>query len=163
MTHRIQEVKPIENFILLVEFQNGVEKIYDIKKLYPCLPQFKVFETDLFLFNNVKVDTGGYGISWNDDLDLDAEEIWENGKATGRIKSVDLLMETGINLMKAREKMGITQKELAERTGIYQADISKIERGIANPSLKVLNRLADGMNMKLNLTFVSTRENEEIK
>lgn len=163
MTHRIQEVKPIENSILLVEFQNGVEKTYDVKELYSCLPQFKVFETDLFLFNSVKVDTGGYGISWSDELDLDAEEIWENGKATGRIKSIDLLMETGINLMKAREKMGITQKELAERTGIYQADISKIERGIANPSLKVLNRLADGMNMKLNLTFVSIRENEEIK
>ena len=81
------------------------------------------------------MDTGGYGISWSDELDLDAEEIWENGKATGRIKSIDLLMETGINLMKAREKMGITQKELAERTGIYQADISKIERGIAEAHL----------------------------
>lgn len=80
MMHRIQEVKPIENSILLVEFQNGVEKTYDVKELYSCLPQFKVFETDLFLFNSVKVDTGGYGISWSDELDLDAEEIWENGK-----------------------------------------------------------------------------------
>ena len=41
MTHRIQEVKPIENFILLVEFQNGVEKTYDVKELYSCLPQFE--------------------------------------------------------------------------------------------------------------------------
>ena len=80
MMHRIQKVKPIENSILLVEFQNGIEKTYNIKGLYSCFPQFEVFETDLFLFNSVKVDTGGYGISWNDNLDLDAEEIWENGK-----------------------------------------------------------------------------------
>ena len=57
------------------------------------------------------------------------------------------------NLAKARDIAGITQKELAERTGIYQADISKIERGIANPSLSTLKRLADGMGMELQLTF----------
>lgn len=38
MVHRIQSVKPSENAILLVEFQNGVEKTYDIKELYSCLP-----------------------------------------------------------------------------------------------------------------------------
>ena len=57
MMHRIQKVKPIENSILLVEFQNGIEKTYNIKGLYSCFPQFEVFETDLFLFNSVKVDT----------------------------------------------------------------------------------------------------------
>lgn len=56
-------------------------------------------------------------------------------------------------MTKARDVAGITQKELAERTGIYQADISKIERGIANPSLATLKRLADGMGMELQLTF----------
>ena len=52
-----------------------------------------------------------------------------------------------------RKEKGITQKELAERTGIYQADISKIERGLANPSLSTLKRLAEGMGMELQLAF----------
>ena len=39
----------------------------------------------------------------------------------------------------------LTQKELAERTGINQADISKLENGTRNPSLKLLKRLADGI------------------
>ena len=39
----------------------------------------------------------------------------------------------------------LTQKELAERTGINPADISKLENGTRNPSLKLLKRLADGI------------------
>ena len=48
---------------------------------------------------------------------------------------------------------GLTQKELAERTGIAQGDISKLEKGNANPSLKTLKRLADGMGMTLKIAF----------
>lgn len=48
----------------------------------------------------------------------------------------------------------MTQKELAEKTGIYQADISKLERGIGNPSLSTLKRLADGLGMKLQIDFI---------
>ena len=57
-------------------------------------------------------------------------------------------------LLFAREQANMTQKELAEKTGIYQADISKIERGIGNPSLQTLKRLADGLGMELDIDFV---------
>lgn len=57
-------------------------------------------------------------------------------------------------MIDARKVSGLTQKDLAERTGIAQADISKLENGNANPSLKTLQRLADGMGMKLKLEFV---------
>ena len=50
-------------------------------------------------------------------------------------------------LARARREIGITQKELARRTGITQADISRLERGNANPSVKTLQRLAAGMDM----------------
>lgn len=53
----------------------------------------------------------------------------------------------------ARISQNLTQKELAERTGINQADISKLENGTRNPSLKLLKRLADGMDMDLKLVF----------
>lgn len=58
----------------------------------------------------------------------------------------------------AREQSKLTQKELSERTGIYQADISKIERGVGNPSLLTLKRLADGMGMDLQIDFVKKEE-----
>ena len=56
-------------------------------------------------------------------------------------------------IIDARHASGLTQKELAERTGIAQGDISKLEKGNANPSLKTLKRLADGMGMTLKIAF----------
>ena len=152
MTHKIVSVKPMKNFVLLVGFQNGIEKTYDMRTLYPIFPQFEVFENDINLFNQVQVDMGGYGISWNDDLDLDAEDIWEDGIEVGK-KEVDIIALLAENLVKARDSVGMTQKQLAEVTGIYQADISKIERGLANPSVSTLKRLADGMGLNLKIEF----------
>ena len=54
----------------------------------------------------------------------------------------------------ARTSQNMTQKELAERTGINQADISKLENGTRNPSVNLLKRLADGMGMVLKIEFV---------
>ena len=56
-------------------------------------------------------------------------------------------------LIDARKQSGLTQKQLAERTGIAQADISRLERGAGNPSLKTLHRLAEGMGMRLKIDF----------
>ena len=53
-----------------------------------------------------------------------------------------------------REQNHLTQKELAERTGINQADISKLENGTRNPSVNLLKRLAEGMGMALKIEFV---------
>ena len=54
----------------------------------------------------------------------------------------------------ARQASGLTQQQLAARTGINQADISKLENGSANPSLRTLQRLAAGMGMNLRIEFV---------
>ena len=57
-------------------------------------------------------------------------------------------------IIDARKNSGLTQKELAEKTGITQGDISRLENGNSNPSLRTLLRLAEGMGMKLRLEFV---------
>lgn len=58
------------------------------------------------------------------------------------------------SLMSARVKSGLTQKELSIRSGIDQANISKIETGVYNPTLNILRKLADAMNMDLRIEFV---------
>lgn len=58
------------------------------------------------------------------------------------------------SMIDARRLSGLTQKELSARTGITQGDISKLEKGSANPSLRTLERLAVGMNMTLKIEFV---------
>lgn len=57
-------------------------------------------------------------------------------------------------IVDARTSQNLTQKQLAEKTGINQADISKLENGTRNPSLKLLKRLADGMGMDLKVSFI---------
>ena len=56
-------------------------------------------------------------------------------------------------IVEARTSQNLTQKELSERTGIAQTEISKLEKGTRNPSVKLLQRLADGMGMVLNISF----------
>ncbi len=56
-------------------------------------------------------------------------------------------------LVDARNYHNMTQKELAEKTGIAQTEISRIENGSRNPSIRLLQRLADGMDMVLNVSF----------
>jgi transcriptional regulator with XRE-family HTH domain len=56
-------------------------------------------------------------------------------------------------MIDARKDSGLTQKQLSEKTGIAQADISKLENGNANPSLRTLRRLAAGMGMKIKIDF----------
>ena len=57
-------------------------------------------------------------------------------------------------MIDAKKSQNITQKELSERTGITQTDISRIENGTRNPSLEMVKRLARGMGMVLKLEFV---------
>ena len=61
-------------------------------------------------------------------------------------------------MINARNTSGLTQKELSEKTGINQGDISRIERGNANPSLNTLKKLAEGMNMTLQLVFTPVED-----
>ena len=60
-------------------------------------------------------------------------------------------------MIDARRRVGLTQKELSARTGIAQADISKMEKGSANPSIRTLQRLAAGMGMMLRIEFCPTQ------
>ena len=56
-------------------------------------------------------------------------------------------------IIEARNETGITQKELSDKTGITQADISKLENGTANPSMRTLQRLAEGLGKTLVIQF----------
>ena len=62
-------------------------------------------------------------------------------------------------LIACRSSGNLTQKQLSELTGIDQADISKIENGNANPSIKTLTRIASAMDMNLKIEFVPKTQN----
>ncbi len=73
--HKIKNVKALDNLILEIIFENEEIKYYDIKKLIPEHKEFEILN-DKALFNLVKVDVGGYGIYWNDDLDISCNTLY---------------------------------------------------------------------------------------
>lgn len=79
MFHKIKNVSPLPDFGLSVQFSEGVTKLYDVKPLFEKLPVFGDLKNHPEKFSCVSVDVGGYGIIWDDDLDLSCDELWENG------------------------------------------------------------------------------------
>lgn len=75
---KIESVIPLaKERHLLVTFVNGVQKIYDCEKILN-LNRFQLLKNEAF-FKAVTVDAGGYGVSWNDEIDLSEYELWHNG------------------------------------------------------------------------------------
>lgn len=160
MTHHIARATMINNEILQAVFLGGEVIQYNLRQMVSAFPQFLDIINNPSLAANISTDIGGYGVSWNDELDIDAETIWANGTLI-YIESVNTEQAAAACLARAREYAKLTQKQLAEKTGIYQADISKIERGIGNPSLSTLQRLADGMDMQLKIQFIPKTPSKE--
>jgi len=83
MFKTIKTVKPLEDFILQVHFESGEIKNYDVKKLFEKHSEFKTLININGLFEQVHVDTGGYGICFNDELDLSSDELYYNSASEG--------------------------------------------------------------------------------
>lgn len=80
MFHKVKTVNVIPDYRLSIQFAEGVTKIYDLKPLFEKWPVFRNLKNDDTLLYSVEVDAGGYGIIWNDDIDLSCDELFENGE-----------------------------------------------------------------------------------
>ena len=80
MFHKVKAVHALPDFRLSVQFAEGVTKIYDVKPLFAKWAPFRALEHAPELFCSVEVDAGGYGILWNDELDLSCDELFANGE-----------------------------------------------------------------------------------
>jgi len=74
---KIASVTPLDGRTLLITFTNGVQKRYDCETILR-LDRFQLVRHEAF-FNTVKVDAGGYGVFWNDEMDLSEYELWTQG------------------------------------------------------------------------------------
>ncbi|MCR5694204.1 MAG: helix-turn-helix domain-containing protein [Clostridia bacterium] len=133
-----------------VSFEDGTVKRYDMRKLFSKYPQLSALE-DKALFLSAKL-IGAYGIVWNDDLDVETEIIYEDGETVHK-ENVTIHHASSQAVAAARARAGISQQRLAELTGIDQSDISKIERGVSNPSVATLERIATALHGQLSITI----------
>ena len=88
------------------------------------------------------------------DLQKLAEELMQDAEFRKEYETLQPEMDITRALLDARVQAGLTQSQLSERSGISQADISRLEKGTRNPSLSLLKRLAEAMNTTLSIEFV---------
>ena len=150
MFHKAIKLEYREGTTLELTFLDGKVKRYDMSALFGKYPQLTALQ-DRTLFTSGKL-LGPYGIVWNDDLDIEAETIYEDGETVREEKPAAFTM-VGNAVAAARARKGLSQKELSDLTGIDQSDLSKIERGIANPSVNTLSRIAQALDAKLIVTI----------
>ena len=146
MFHKATDMKFLEGTVLEVVFQDGKVKRYDMALLFNKYPQLRALE-DRKLFLSGRL-IGAYGIIWNDELDIETETIYEEG-TTVREEQPCVNQSAAHAVAAARALSGMSQKQLAAASGIDQSDISKIERGVANPSVATLERLAKALGGQL--------------
>ena len=79
MFHKIKNVTALPDYKISIQFSEGVTKIYNVKELIKKNQMFQSLKNEE-LFYNVTVDVGGYGIIWNDDIDISCDELFEKGK-----------------------------------------------------------------------------------
>ena len=80
MFHKVKAVNALPDYRLSVQFSEGVTKIYDVKPLFKKWDAFRALSRSSELFFRVRVDPGGYGVIWNDALDLSCDELFANGQ-----------------------------------------------------------------------------------
>ena len=88
------------------------------------------------------------------DLQELTEELMQDEAFRAEYEAIQPDMDITRAIMDARIKAGLTQTQLSEASGISQADISRLENGTRNPSLRLLKRLAAAMGSTLRIEFV---------
>ena len=126
MFHKVKSVTPQKDFFLTVDFNNGETKIYDVKPLFDKFVDFKILLSLVGLFEEVKVAEGGYGVMWNDE--------WDNFR---------------IEMVKARNDYGVTQKELEALSGVRQPIIARMEKGNTCPQIDTILKILAPMGKTL--------------
>ena len=150
MFHKAIKLELKEGTALQLTFQDGKVKRFDMAVLFDKYPQLLALRNRA-LFTSGRL-AGYYGIIWNDDLDIEAETIYEDGETVREEKPAAFIM-VGNAVAEARAARGLSQKELSGLTGIDQSDLSRIERGIANPSVNTLNRIAQALGATLHVSI----------
>ena len=134
-----------------VYFLDGKVKRYDVLSLTKLLPQYNALK-DRKLFNQAYILAGGT-IVWNDDLDIDLQWVYDEGiDVSNEYDDINIVL-LGYKIKQKRESLNLSQYQLAKKIGIDQSDLSKIEKGNANPSMKMIIRIAKGLETNLKIDF----------
>lgn len=151
ISHPLLRVIPTYDYHLICQFKNGKVKIFDFNKVMERYPQFEKLKEDN-LFFAAKVDLGGLCVTFNEDLDISEESLYQHGIPYDYKKENKKLTKDIYAYCKyIRKKEGITQKQLSNMTQIPQSGLARIESGHSNVSLSTLSAYLDPLGYKIEI------------
>lgn len=151
MNQNIREIRMKDNLVVEAVFFSGIVKDFDVSLLFEKHPEYKVLKQDTGLWENAELLPQGSEVYFNDDLDLTAEEIWKYGVTVGKV-AVEPKYEIAYAISSAREEKGLSQKQLSQLSGVTQCDISRIEGGVANPTIETLEKICKVLGLELRIS-----------
>lgn len=152
---KITSIATLPDYVLLVGFATGEYKQFDLKPIIGKYPPFKSLKEIEGLYEQVKIDIGGYGLVWNDDLDISADGIYEKGVACKPPKNIDEFKHRLLSeLVNARKSVGLSQKQLEILSGIPQTCIARTEKGITDPQLTTLLKMLEPLGFTLSIKAI---------
>lgn len=149
MSHKIYKFTMNQDYIADITFFNGEKRKCDMKILIETYPEFSAQKGLLKRLSEIVIENSKSGISMPTGGRIDCEELWGNGYMVGMEKDMEPAISFADVLIDTREVVGMSQRDLEEKSGVRQAEICKIERGEANPSLKTMGRLFHAMGRDL--------------
>ena len=150
---KITSIATLPDFVLLVGFSTGEFKQFDVKPLIQKYPPFKALTEVNGLYEQAKIDVGGYGIVWNDDLDLSADGLYEQGKVCQVPENIEKHKQLLIDaLVGARKNARLSQKQLEILSGVAQPCIARMENGNTDPQLSTLLKILEPLGLTLSIT-----------
>ena len=146
-----EKLEFLDGTTVQLTFVDGKIISFDMSSMFFKYPHFeKLTNRDFFLTGHL--DIGGYGIIWDDKIDFSCSSIYECGELVGYAKR-NINQQLAREILYAREKAGLTQVQLSKLSGIDQGDISRIEDGQGNPSLKKIEKIAKALNVEVSIKF----------
>ena len=150
MDYTATELRFLNGTSIELTFLDGKIIQFDVSKLFDRYPQFKKLQNDRSLFVKGKLWPLGEVIYWDDEIELDTIWVYQEGTVIG-YNEPSLKQKIALLLSKTREDSKLTQTQLSKLSGIDQGDISRIERGLGNPTLHKIEKLFNSLGKSLEI------------
>lgn len=149
MSCKIYSVQVIPDFLLEITYFDGQVRRCDMNILMETFPYIQDRKEILGRLSETVISKSCNSLVLPKKIEIDSKTLWGNAYAVRYADNISPIINFADALIDARERLRISQRDLEEKSGIRQAEISKIERGIGNPSLKTMGKLFEAMGEEL--------------
>lgn len=150
MFHKATNLVFLDNCVILVGFKDNEWRTFDMKSMMKKHPIVEALKNEE-LFKSGKIEVGGFGIVWNDDIDISASSVYESGN---KVDPSDYNVgndKLRVELKKLREDNGLSQNDLAHLSGVTQSTIARIEKGQIDPTITTFEKLLAPFGLSLSI------------